>query len=143
MEINPALEAQVGAWAEAQLSPERVTHVRGVVTTAARLAARYAPQETSRVRLAAWIHDVAKDWDDARLLAYAEAQHLPITPTEREVPLLLHGAVSYALAAERFDLDDPLLRDEMAAAGPERAARFSWQRAARETLSVYRSIMQP
>ncbi len=111
MEINPALEAQVGAWAEAQLSPERVTHVRGVVTTAARLAARYAPQETSRVRLAAWIHDVAKDWDDARLLAYAEAQHLPITPTEREVPLLLHGAVSYALAAERFDLDDPLLRE--------------------------------
>jgi len=40
-------------------------------------------------------------------------------------------------------LDDPLLRDEMAAAGPERAARFSWQRAARETLSVYRGIMQP
>ena len=40
-------------------------------------------------------------------------------------------------------LDDPVLRAEMAAAGPERAARFSWQRAARETLSVYRSIMQP
>ncbi|MBN2304316.1 MAG: glycosyltransferase family 4 protein [Anaerolineae bacterium] len=37
-------------------------------------------------------------------------------------------------------LDDEPLRAEMAAAGPERAARFSWQRAARETLGVYRSV---
>jgi len=33
------------------------------------------------------------------------------------------------------------LRAEMAAAGPERAARFSWQRAARETLAVYQRVM--
>jgi glycosyltransferase involved in cell wall biosynthesis len=34
------------------------------------------------------------------------------------------------------------LRAEMAAAGPERAARFSWERAARETIAVYRSVMR-
>jgi hypothetical protein len=28
----------------------------------------------------------------------------------------------------------------MITAGPERAARFSWERAARETLAVYRSV---
>jgi glycosyltransferase involved in cell wall biosynthesis len=39
-------------------------------------------------------------------------------------------------------LSDDRLRAEMAAAGPERAARFSWDRAARETLAVYRSVMQ-
>ena len=38
-------------------------------------------------------------------------------------------------------LDDDRLRAEMAAAGPERAARFSWQRAARETLAVYQRVM--
>ncbi|MBN1967049.1 MAG: glycosyltransferase family 4 protein [Anaerolineae bacterium] len=38
-------------------------------------------------------------------------------------------------------LSDDRLRAEMAAAGPERAARFSWERAARETLSVYRSLI--
>lgn len=38
-------------------------------------------------------------------------------------------------------LNDDRLRAEMAAAGPERAARFSWQRAARETLAVYRRLM--
>jgi glycosyltransferase involved in cell wall biosynthesis len=34
------------------------------------------------------------------------------------------------------------LRVEMAAAGPERAAQFSWQRAAQRTLQVYRSVMR-
>jgi glycosyltransferase involved in cell wall biosynthesis len=34
------------------------------------------------------------------------------------------------------------LRAEMAAAGPERASRFSWRRAARETLAVYRTVMR-
>jgi glycosyltransferase involved in cell wall biosynthesis len=38
-------------------------------------------------------------------------------------------------------LDDDRLRAEMAAAGPERAARFSWQRAARETLAVYQRLL--
>jgi len=38
-------------------------------------------------------------------------------------------------------LNDDALRAQMAAAGPERAARFSWQRAARETLTVYRRVM--
>jgi glycosyltransferase involved in cell wall biosynthesis len=37
-------------------------------------------------------------------------------------------------------LNNETLRAEMAAAGPERAARFSWERAAHETLAVYRSV---
>ncbi len=37
-------------------------------------------------------------------------------------------------------LADGKLRAEMSAAGPDRAARFSWERAARETLEVYRSV---
>lgn len=38
-------------------------------------------------------------------------------------------------------LSDDHLRAEMSLAGPKRAARFSWQRTARQTLDVYRSIM--
>ncbi|NDJ76723.1 MAG: glycosyltransferase family 4 protein [Chloroflexi bacterium] len=41
----------------------------------------------------------------------------------------------------RMVLDDDQLRTEMAEAGPDRAAHFSWQRAARETTNVYRSVM--
>ncbi len=39
-------------------------------------------------------------------------------------------------------LADDHLRAAMAAAGPERAARFSWERAARETIDVYRSALR-
>lgn len=106
-----ALEGAISVWAEKQIGPDRVAHVRGVVATAAQLAEHYAPDEIARVRLAGWIHDTAKDWDEGRLLAFAEAQDWYITPCERASPMLLHGAVGYALAAERFDLDDPLLQE--------------------------------
>ncbi|MBN1680948.1 MAG: glycosyltransferase family 4 protein [Anaerolineae bacterium] len=39
-------------------------------------------------------------------------------------------------------LADDSMRAGMAAAGPPRAARFSWERAARETLAVYRSVQR-
>ncbi|MCD4686448.1 MAG: glycosyltransferase family 4 protein [Anaerolineae bacterium] len=38
-------------------------------------------------------------------------------------------------------LADEQLRAEMAAAGPTRAAQFSWQRAARETMAVYQQAL--
>jgi predicted HD superfamily hydrolase involved in NAD metabolism len=107
-------EAQVSAWAMARLDAVRLVHVRGVVETAARLAERYAPDQVMRVRLAGWLHDVAKYWDDATLLRYAESHDLPISTAERAVPMLLHGAVGYALAAEQFGLDDPQLQSACA-----------------------------
>jgi glycosyltransferase involved in cell wall biosynthesis len=39
-------------------------------------------------------------------------------------------------------LADDQLRTQMAEAGPDRAARFSWERAARETIAVYRRVMR-
>ncbi|NTW01007.1 MAG: glycosyltransferase family 4 protein, partial [Oscillochloris sp.] len=37
-------------------------------------------------------------------------------------------------------LDDETLRAEMSRRGLEQAARFSWERAARETLAIYRRV---
>jgi glycosyltransferase involved in cell wall biosynthesis len=37
-------------------------------------------------------------------------------------------------------LDDPALRQQLSARGLEQAARFSWARAAAETLAVYRQV---
>ena len=39
-------------------------------------------------------------------------------------------------------LADDQLRAQMALAGPGRAARFSWERAARETIAVYQQVMR-
>jgi predicted HD superfamily hydrolase involved in NAD metabolism len=108
------LEERVEAWAKAKIEPNRITHVEGVVETADRLARLHAPDEVQRVRLAGWIHDAAKHWSGKDLLDYAESHGLPVTEAERETPMLLHGAVGYALAAEVFGFDDPSLESACA-----------------------------
>jgi predicted HD superfamily hydrolase involved in NAD metabolism len=109
MDYTPDFEAQIRAWARRHIDAERWDHVCGVVEMATSLAERYAPDERARVRLAGWIHDAAKNWDDSALLTFAEVHVLPITALDREIPMLLHGLVGYALAAVEFGLDDDQL----------------------------------
>lgn len=109
-EYTSEFEARVQAWAEARLKSKRIPHVRGVVETVDSMAQQYAPTERRRVRLAAWIHDAAKHLPDDELVRLAELHHLPITNSERIVPMLLHGAVGYAVAAQEFGLDDPQIQ---------------------------------
>jgi len=113
-DYTPEFEAKVQAWAESRLKPKRIPHVRGVVETADWMAHQYAPEERMRVRLAAWIHDAAKHLSDDELLEIAEANHLHITESERLVPMLLHGAVGYVVAAKEFGLNDPKIQSACA-----------------------------
>ena len=110
IDYTPEFETRVQTWVEAHLKPKRIPHVRGVVETADWMATRYIPAERMRARLAAWIHDAAKRLPDDELLRLAELHQLPISEGERMVPMLLHGAVGYVLAAEEFGLDDPQLQ---------------------------------
>jgi predicted HD superfamily hydrolase involved in NAD metabolism len=102
-------EAKVRAWAKTLVKPKRWEHVCGVVETSERLAKRYAPESVAQVRLAAWCHDLARNWEKEELLDYAEKHGLAIRAIERETPMLLHGIVGYQLAAEQFRLDDPVI----------------------------------
>ncbi len=106
---TPEFEAQIQVWAEQQIPEKRLPHVRGVVEMVDHLAQLYAPNDVLLVRLAGWLHDSAKALSDADLLAQANAFQLPISEMEQTVPMLLHGAVGYALANEVFDLNDPRL----------------------------------
>jgi predicted HD superfamily hydrolase involved in NAD metabolism len=86
------------------LSAQRFEHVEGVVATAARLAERYG-EDPKKARLAAWIHDYAREWPVARLRAYAERLQLPAEVAE--IPNLVHGPVAAHLAEFEFGVDDP------------------------------------
>lgn len=112
--LDAAFEKRLRAWAEERITADRLPHVRGVVATASELARRYAPDEELRVRAASWLHDVAKHWAPDDLLAYAHSHALPVTPTERQSPALLHGAVGYHLAADAFGLADVALHQACA-----------------------------
>ena len=106
---TPEFEERVQTWAEARIPEKRLPHVRGAVAMVDELAQRYAPDAVAWVRLAGWIHDAAKALADDELLELAEAYQLPVSEMERAVPMLLHGAVGYALANDEFALNDPRL----------------------------------
>ncbi|MFP4321568.1 MAG: bis(5'-nucleosyl)-tetraphosphatase (symmetrical) YqeK [Anaerolineales bacterium] len=109
-DYTPEFEARVKKWSRAQQEKKRYKHTKRVVKTADELAARWAPDEAVVCRLAGWIHDAAKEWDDAELLRYAENAGVPISAAERENPMLLHGVVAYLLADAEFGLHDGRLR---------------------------------
>lgn len=106
---TPEFEAEVQAWATARIPTERIPHVEGVVATVDQLAQQYAPDAINMVRLAGWLHDSAKALSDEELLQLAADYELPITPMERIVPMLLHGAVGYAVANAEFAFNNPRL----------------------------------
>ncbi len=59
-----------------------------------------------------------------------------------EAALLVNPSHPEELAeAMQRALEDEPLRDELRAKGPAQAARFSWERAARETLDIYTSVI--
>ena len=111
---SPEFEESVRSWAEAHIPQKRLDHVRGVVTMADGLAQQYAPDRRTVVRLAGWIHDVAKHLGDKELLQEAKRFNWNVTPIEKKIPHLLHGAISYFHAQEVFDLDDPELQSACA-----------------------------
>lgn len=99
------LEAQAREWARQRLSPARFAHTEGVVSTAATLAGQYG-LDPGPLRLAGWIHDVAKELPDAELVALA-GRGGEIRPVERAAPYLLHGRAAILLARDVLGLADP------------------------------------
>ncbi|MCL6515976.1 bis(5'-nucleosyl)-tetraphosphatase (symmetrical) YqeK [Alicyclobacillus sp.] len=96
-------EADIRERVRRELSPARFRHTEGVVETAERLALRHGV-DPEKARLAAWIHDVAREWDWPRL-AEAGRRH-GVDRVFFEVPAVLHGPVAAALAKEWFGIDD-------------------------------------
>ncbi len=89
--------------AQAELSPARFEHTKGVVETAEGLARRYGVDVT-KARVAAWIHDIAREWPQERLAHVAEQVEIPAGFAL--IPAILHGPIAAHLAAEWFGIDD-------------------------------------
>jgi len=103
------LEEQAHAWTRARLSDGRFAHTAGVVATVTRLAAMHdLAEHIPALRLAAWIHDAAKELDGRALLAEARRLGCAVRPIERQNPGLLHGAVALRQAEEALSFHDPV-----------------------------------
>lgn len=87
------------------VSPKRKRHILGVEETAVALARRFG-EDVQKASLAALLHDLFRDVQDARILVMA--QELGVTPDayERRYPGVLHGPVAAAYAQKKLGITD-------------------------------------
>lgn len=93
------------AFARERLSERRYAHTVRVTETAERLANIHALDE-ERTRLAALLHDAARELPAGEYLRAARGWDVPVGDFERANPKLLHGPVAAELARREFGLED-------------------------------------
>ena len=92
-------------FARERLSAKRYGHTLRVAETAEDLA-RVHGLDPGRARLAALLHDAARELSPEEFLGLAGDWDLPVGEPERESPKLLHGPVAAELARRELGVDD-------------------------------------
>lgn len=91
----------------------RYAHSVRVARLADRLAQRHG-EDPARARMSGMLHDVARLWDPARLIAECEAREMPIDAFEQRHPIVLHARLGAEIARERYGFDDPAIHSAIA-----------------------------
>jgi predicted HD superfamily hydrolase involved in NAD metabolism len=86
-----------------ELTPHRFRHVEGVVETAESLAKQFG-EDVGRIRLAAWLHDFAREWSVQELQKWISPGTLP--EGFEWIPQILHGPVVADHLQEWFGIED-------------------------------------
>jgi predicted HD superfamily hydrolase involved in NAD metabolism len=102
---SDALLQAADALARERLSEKRYAHTLRVADTAERLA-RIHGLDQARVRLAALLHDVARETEPDEFLRLAAAWDLAVGEPERESPKLLHAPLAAELARRELGVED-------------------------------------
>jgi predicted HD superfamily hydrolase involved in NAD metabolism len=101
-------ETEVKAWLETRVSPRRFLHSMGVYAAAAELAGRYGT-DAEPLKLAALIHDCARELGPGELVTLAGEWGIPIREVDRQSPILLHGMVGMEMARRELGIDDRVI----------------------------------
>ncbi len=94
-----------------KLSPHRFAHTESVVITALEFLMQVEPNVSaelkSRVELAAWLHDCAKELKNDEQVDLAKYYGIEIYPEDLLSPNLLHARNGAAIAEEKYEIMDP------------------------------------
>ena len=104
-QTNDNLLTPADSFARNRLSEKRYAHTIRVADTAGALAGLHG-LDRGRTRLAALLHDAARELKPGEYLALAEEWQLPLGEPERGDPKLLHGPVAAELARRELDVGD-------------------------------------
>src|SRR5919202_1357351 len=103
--IDDALLDAAQSYARERLSEKRYTHTLRVADTVERLAELHG-LDPKKARLAALLHDSAREVGKEELLRVADEEGIATSELERERPVLLHGPVAAKLARKDLGVED-------------------------------------
>jgi len=102
---NDALLEAADAFARERLSEKRYGHTVRVADTAESLARKHG-LDPAQTRLAALLHDAARETEPDEFLRLAKEWNLSVGEPERQSPKLLHGPVAAKLARRELGVAD-------------------------------------
>jgi predicted HD superfamily hydrolase involved in NAD metabolism len=102
---DDALLDAARSYARERLSDKRYAHTLRVAETAERLAGLH-DLDPKKARLAAFLHDAAREMGKDELLRIAGEEGIDVGELEREQPILLHGPVAANLARRELGVKD-------------------------------------
>ena len=88
-----------------KLNSERLNHTHGVAKAATLLAERYG-ENPHDAKIAALLHDYAKDFTKTELLEYIRKHKLKVDKLCLMVHELLHGVVAASIAQRKFQIQN-------------------------------------
>lgn len=91
------------------LSKNRFEHTRSVVITALEYADIFGldDEDKNKLELAAWSHDICKEFKNQELLDLAKFYKIEIHEEDKNCPNLLHARVGAAYIEDKYDIYDP------------------------------------
>lgn len=96
---------EIQRWVSTQVSPYRLKHIQGVVQATEKLAKRLG-LSLRKARLAAWLHDCAKELSRREMRAWIKKAGFRLDAQELKMPGLWHSQAGAAIARLKWGIND-------------------------------------
>lgn len=94
-----------------QIGEYRFRHTLGVEEAIASLGVLYLPDDILRLRVAALLHDLTKEWTADEQIAFCREENIPLSVEEAAAPKVLHAKTGAFFAARDYSefVDDEIV----------------------------------
>lgn len=100
-----AILPQIESYLKQNVSEHRFNHIVRVVKTAKKYAKKLQ-LDHYKAELSAWLHDIAKEIPNEKLLEIAKEKNIDLDEVDFKNPHVLHARVGAILAKEKFEIND-------------------------------------
>ncbi len=96
---------EIQQWMAGQVSPYRLKHILGVVHASGKIAKRFGIS-MEKARLAAWLHDCAKEKPRLEMTRWIKKGGFRLDALESKMPSLWHPHAGAAIALKKWGIKD-------------------------------------